>query len=242
MLKYNISKIERGIVRHVTIKPLSFDVYLPTLKIKKIPVVLLQNVPGLGTKGDIVNVKKGLARYKLVPKKQAAWGTWENIDNFADPASVVDELGLGLNITEECHPFDFLNRVSVDFAVQVHEQDDTLLIYPLFEELSQQHEVDLLIHQISLAKPILTTGNHSVSVKLNFKDGARTYNLQLDVKSIANANIKKEKKDRSEKFRIAAKEFFQAIEGAETTYGEIFKKDLPEETPTESFDGKYISD
>ena len=80
---------------------------------KYIPVVLLQDIPSLGVKGQVVDVKRGksimqfsgdiflnllffvfsegYARTVLFPRKLAVTGSmWENIDEFADPKLMED--------------------------------------------------------------------------------------------------------------------------------------------------------
>lgn len=47
-----------------------------------IPIILLENIPNWGDKGEIVKVKRGFARNYLIPQKKAVYATDDNKENI----------------------------------------------------------------------------------------------------------------------------------------------------------------
>lgn len=142
-----------------------------------IPVVLLDTLRGLGRKGQIVHVKRGYARHHLVPKGFAVLGTWENIDEFADPELVEDLALKGREVAERGRlPFDWIDDIRLRFVRSAREDQlstfaEPLSIYDILEELSAEHELDLLPGNVDLSEDGLAdVGEHEVNVRVPFRN------------------------------------------------------------------------
>ncbi|XP_014669942.1 PREDICTED: 39S ribosomal protein L9, mitochondrial-like isoform X2 [Priapulus caudatus] len=55
-----------------------------SVPLKPLEVLLVENVEGIGMKGDIVKVKLNLARDQLLPSGQAVYCSPENLEDYAD--------------------------------------------------------------------------------------------------------------------------------------------------------------
>eukprot|EP00913_Durusdinium_trenchii_P022294 g20947.t1 len=97
-----------------------------------VPVVLLESIRGVGVKGQIVHVKRGYARHVLVPKGLALFGTWENIDEHADPELIADPTIKARVATERGQlPFDWVDDVRLRFVRPAREDQAMLLLEPV---------------------------------------------------------------------------------------------------------------
>jgi large subunit ribosomal protein L9 len=159
----------------------------------KIPVVLLKDVPGLGPKGAIVDVKRGHARNCLVPSGQAVYGTiWENIDEYADPELLNKEnVAKAGETLKRAVPFEWLNNVRIEFQRDVVSPGSSTLSDPIsmtdiLKAMSSQEEIDLLPSQISISDgQIRTVGRHVVDIALVLNVGSFKYQFSVDVKDKA---------------------------------------------------------
>eukprot|EP00930_Biecheleria_cincta_P027289 TRINITY_DN19172_c0_g2_i1.p1 TRINITY_DN19172_c0_g2~~TRINITY_DN19172_c0_g2_i1.p1 ORF type:complete len:277 (-),score=58.15 TRINITY_DN19172_c0_g2_i1:109-909(-) len=159
----------------------------------QIPVVLLESVRGIGQKGQIVSVKRGYARHFLVPKGLAAFGTWENIDAYADPALIDDPTLKARVATERGQlPFDWVDDIRLRFVRWAREDHLSILLEPLsawdvLEELSARHELDLLPSNLDLPQGgIQQVGLHEVTARIPFRtpeSAAGKYTFLVDVLS-----------------------------------------------------------
>jgi large subunit ribosomal protein L9 len=130
-------------------------------------IILLENVPNLGSIGDLVKVKPGYARNYLLPRKLGAVATPENVKQFEHQKRVVaqrmDKLKKG---AEELKIK--LEATSIQLARQVGEEDK------LFGSVTARDIADALTDAgfdvdrkaIELEAPIKTQGVFQVSVKL----------------------------------------------------------------------------
>ena len=130
-------------------------------------IILLENVPNLGSIGDLVKVKPGYARNYLLPRKLGAVATPENVKQFEHQKRVVaqrmDKLKKG---AEELKIK--LEATSLQLARQVGEEDK------LFGSVTARDIADALTDAgfdvdrkaIELEAPIKTQGVFQVSVKL----------------------------------------------------------------------------
>ncbi|CAJ1452382.1 unnamed protein product [Effrenium voratum] len=170
----------------------------------QVPVVLLQTVRGVGVKGQIVHVKRGYARHTLVPKGLAAFGTWENIDAYADPALIADPTLKARVASDRGQlPFDWVDDVQLRFVRPAREDQLTLLMEPvsvwdILEDLSADHELDLLPNNLDLPDAgISQVGVHEVPVRIAFRNpesAAGKYTIMVDIvsKQSQDAEIQKE--------------------------------------------------
>merc|ERR1719387_1380638 len=117
---------------------------------------MLQSVRGVGAKGQMVSVRRGYARHFLVPKGLAVFGTWENIDEYADPRLVEDPSLRGQAVAERGRlPFDWVGDIQLRFVRWAREEDPAALrqpvsVWDLLQELSVHHELDLLPSNLEL--------------------------------------------------------------------------------------------
>ncbi|CAE7515604.1 rplI [Symbiodinium necroappetens] len=157
----------------------------------QVPVVLLQTIRGVGTKGQIVHVRRGYARHVLVPKGLAAFGTWENIDAFADPTLIADPTLKARAATERGQlPFDWVGDVRLRFVRPAREDQSMALLEPVskwdvLEDLSTNHELDLLPGNLDIPDGGLNrAGLHEVAVSIPFRNpetAAGKYTILVDV-------------------------------------------------------------
>merc|ERR1712113_1350845 len=140
-------------------------------------VVMLSSVRGVGRKGQIVNVKRGFARHHLVPKGLAVFGTWENIDSYADP-TLVEDATLKARVQAERGrlPFDWVDDIRLKFVRWAREDNLASLLEPitmwdLLEEVSENHELDLLPGNVDMPEGgISDVGTHQVPVRIAFRN------------------------------------------------------------------------
>ena len=142
-------------------------------------VLLLDNIENIGKRGEVKEVKNGLARNFLLPKKLALRATDHNIRAWE---SRLNSLKLkDAKIVEDTQAIaDGLNTVEISIAVKAGEEDK------LFGSVTTQHISDSLKEQgyevdrktIQLAEPIKTLGNFDIPIKLHPEV---TANIKLDV-------------------------------------------------------------
>lgn len=158
-----------------------------------VPCVMLQTVRGLGKKGQIVHVKRGYARHYLVPKSLAVFGTWENIDAYADPELVEDPTLRGRVAAERGRlPFDWVDDIRLRFVRWARDDHLSTLLDPItpwdvLAELSSGHELDLLPGNLDMPDGgISRIGVHDVPVRIPFRSAesaAGRYTILVDVVS-----------------------------------------------------------
>jgi large subunit ribosomal protein L9 len=142
-------------------------------------VLLLDNIENIGKRGEVKEVKNGLARNFLLPKKLALRATdhnikaWENRLNslkLKDAKIVGDAQAIA----------DTLNTVEISITVKAGEEDK------LFGSVTTQNISDSLKEKgfevdrkaIILSEPIKTLGNFDIPIKLHPEV---TANIKLDV-------------------------------------------------------------
>ncbi len=131
-------------------------------------VLLLDNIENIGKRGEVKEVKNGLARNFLLPKKLALRATEHNIrtwENRLNSLKLKDA-----KIVEDAQAIaDTLNAVAVSIAVKAGEEDK------LFGSVTTQHISDSLKEKgfevdrktILLSEPIKTLGSFDVPIKLH---------------------------------------------------------------------------
>ncbi len=131
-------------------------------------VLLLDNIENIGKRGEVKEVKNGLARNFLLPKKLALRATEHNIRTWE---SRLNSLKLkDAKIVEDAQAIaDTLNAVAVSIAVKAGEEDK------LFGSVTTQHIADSLKEKgfeidrktILLSEPIKSLGSFDVPIKLH---------------------------------------------------------------------------
>eukprot|EP00921_Rhytidocystis_pertsovi_P008937 GHVQ01014489.1.p1 GENE.GHVQ01014489.1~~GHVQ01014489.1.p1 ORF type:complete len:221 (+),score=10.30 GHVQ01014489.1:208-870(+) len=162
-----------------------------------LPVVLLKNVIGVGTKGDMVYVKRGYARHVLFPRGLAVAGTWENIDNHATidqqhEGGVIDISSTG-SMVSECHSFDWVDSLVVRLHCRTVSNtgllEEPVSLWRILQVISEKHHLDLLPQNIvgfennksDMNEGITHPGIHRLSVLIPFKSHSGKYTISVKV-------------------------------------------------------------
>ena len=142
-------------------------------------VLLLDNIENIGKRGEVKEVKNGLARNFLLPKKLALRATDHNIkawENRLNSLKLKD-----VKIVEDVQAIaDALNTIEISIVVKAGEEDK------LFGSVTTQNISDSLKEKgfevdrktIILSEPIKTLGNFDIPIKLHPEV---TANIKLDV-------------------------------------------------------------
>jgi large subunit ribosomal protein L9 len=144
-------------------------------------VILIDEIRGLGTRGDIVSVKDGYARNFLIPKKLAREATPGNLKSVEqerkkwallanqekETAQKAAERVKGTKVRVEKRVGD---NGQLFGSVTANEIADALLA----------KGIDVDKRRIELAHPIKTLGTHDVEVRLH-----RDVNAQIQVEVVA---------------------------------------------------------
>ena len=131
-------------------------------------VILTEDVPKLGSAGDVVRVKPGYGRNYLIPQGKAMLATRGRVSELEHKKRVVEErerkLIAGLQETASR-----LAAADVTFAVQAGEEGKlfgSVTTADIAERLGEAgFEVDR--RRVDLAEPIKQIGEHEVSIRLH---------------------------------------------------------------------------
>ncbi|KAI9987683.1 hypothetical protein PInf_023727 [Phytophthora infestans] len=137
----------------------------------RVNMVLKEDVPKLGFRGDEVSVKAGYARNFLYPEKLAVYATNANREKFKVDKESVDE-----TLLEKEHELeaiiDGLSNIEVVFKrhtaakteVKLHSEVNAQNISDMLEK---QHGLIVGVARIDLPTPIKTLGEHTVKVRVD---------------------------------------------------------------------------
>jgi ribosomal protein L9 len=161
----------------------------------QIPVVLVKDVLGIGSSGDIVHVKRGLARNNLVASGLAVYGTrWDNIDRFAAIKSVDEDVAnRGNSMSLDRSPMDWIGKIELNFTRDTHViAAKAYLVQPItlrevLMSLSIQEHVDFLPAQVVAfpTKGIEKVGNHSITLSLSLDNRTQQFSFVVMIKDKA---------------------------------------------------------
>jgi large subunit ribosomal protein L9 len=130
-------------------------------------VILLQDVEGLGSAGDIVNVKPGYARNFLTPRGLALRASKRNLAVAEEKKRVSEARKARLNKVNQ-DLADSLNKVEITIEMQVGEEEKlfgSVTTQDIHKSLSEKGiEVDR--HIIDLDEPIKALGVYDVPIKV----------------------------------------------------------------------------
>ena len=131
-----------------------------------VQVVLTQDLPNLGSSGDLVKVKPGFARNFLVPRGLAAVATRNNVKRIEHEKRVAQARALKQRAAAEELAAKFA-KVTVTIAAQVGEEDKlygSITSRDIEEALAAQgFEID---RRKILMDPIKALGSHKVAIKI----------------------------------------------------------------------------
>lgn len=127
----------------------------------RLSIILIEDVPNLGTKGQLVKVKHGYGRNWLLPMKKAVYATPDNIRYYN--AWEMKE-GEGPSMTESVKNVLSTKSLSMEREPEskwaLREQD-------LSTALRKQLQLHVPLDCIEIDSPIVSIGEHVFHVRLN---------------------------------------------------------------------------
>jgi large subunit ribosomal protein L9 len=131
-------------------------------------VILLQDVEGLGSAGDIVNVKPGYARNYLAPRGLALRASKRNLAVAEEKKRVSESRKARLDkVNQELA--DALEKIELTIEMQVGEEEKlfgSVTTQDLHKALAEQ-DIEVERHNILLDEPIKALGVYDVPVKVS---------------------------------------------------------------------------
>lgn len=131
-------------------------------------VLLLQDVKGLGKKGDICEVKDGYGRNFLVGKGLADFATNEVINRYKATQKKVAEMA-----AEEKSLMEMTAKKISEIAVKIIQKVGAngslygaITKEDIAEALAKEHRIEIDKKTIELKSPIKSTGIYEVEIKL----------------------------------------------------------------------------
>ena len=132
-------------------------------------VILLQDVKKLGKKGDIVEVSEGSGRNFLLPRKLAAPGTSENI-NDAKQKKAAAAHKAQVASDEAVILASQLKKVELTIPVKVGEGGKifgTVTGKDVSEAAQRQYQLDLDKKKVEIKNPIKALGTYEVIIHVH---------------------------------------------------------------------------
>ncbi|OWZ17097.1 Transmembrane protein [Phytophthora megakarya] len=137
----------------------------------RVDMVLKEDVPKLGFRGDEVSVKAGYARNFLYPEKLAVYATDANREKYKVDKESVDE-----TLLEKEHELEAivhrLSHIEVVFKRHTSAKTDVKLhsevnAQNISDMLEKQFDLIVGVARIDLPTPIKTLGEHTVKVRVD---------------------------------------------------------------------------
>jgi large subunit ribosomal protein L9 len=142
-------------------------------------VILIDEIRGLGGRGDVVTVKDGYARNFLIPKKLAREATPGNLKSVEQDRKKWDVLALQEK-TKAQKAADSVQGIKVTIQKRVGESGQlfgSVTANDIADALEAKG-IDVDKRRIELTHPIKTIGSHDVDVRLHREVSAR---IQVEV-------------------------------------------------------------
>jgi large subunit ribosomal protein L9 len=131
-------------------------------------VILTQDVPNLGSAGELVSVRPGFGRNYLVPRGMAVSATAANVHRLEHEKRVIAKKVAKERAGAEAEA-ERINVITLQFDRQVGEEDKmfgSVTSRDLAEQLKKAG-VEIDHRQIVLDQPIKALGKYEVQVKLS---------------------------------------------------------------------------
>jgi len=145
-------------------------------------VILLQDVKGSGTKGQIINVSDGHAKNFLLPRKLAAEATKAALNDWEKQKKTAEHKRQGeVNAAQELAAR--IEKAEIKIPMKVGEKGKmfgSVGAKEIAQAISSQAGIDIDRKKIVIDEPIKTVGIKKVSVKLYAE-----INAQLSVEIVA---------------------------------------------------------
>lgn len=141
-------------------------------------VILIENVPGLGAEADVVKVKAGYARNFLLPQGKAYEVTPVTLKKLNQlKAKRAEREARELNESEDLARKIGKLKVTLMLATgETGKAFGSITATDIAEKLKADHGMEIERHKIDLERPIKSTGEHEVPIKLHH-DVVATLNL-----------------------------------------------------------------
>ncbi len=141
-------------------------------------VILLKDVEGLGSAGDIVNVKPGYARNYLAPLGMALRASKRNLAVAEEKKNVAKARKERMNIANQ-ELADSLEKVELTIEMQVGEEEKlfgSVTTQDIHKALSEK-DLDIDRHKILLEEPIKALGVYNIPIKVSdeLQSGIKLY-------------------------------------------------------------------
>lgn len=131
-------------------------------------VILSENVKGLGSAGDVVNVSPGYGRNFLLPKKKAMLAQEKNIHLMEHTKKVIENRRKR-DFTDAKSLSEKLETISITIPKKVAEEEKifgSVSVLDIEKELKKEG-IEIDKNKITIEEPIKALGVYSVSVKLH---------------------------------------------------------------------------
>lgn len=143
-------------------------------------VLLIKEVPGLGTPGDVVEVRDGYARNYLLPKRLAVLPTPHELARFQKlreqyKAEVADRRTKAQMLAEKLQGAEFV------FPRRVHDENKlyaAVRAHDLAQAIAERFGVEIPVDHIQLA-PIHELGTYTVEIRL-YEDIKATVTVKVE--------------------------------------------------------------
>ncbi|RHY11557.1 hypothetical protein DYB37_003075 [Aphanomyces astaci] len=147
-------------------------VVLSSLPRHRVDVVLKEDVPKLGFRGDVVAVKAGYARNFLYPEKKAVYATKLNLAAYkVEKTSTLEE---GIDAEQERIREQIVKRLStVTLKFKRHcttpkpNTKSPVTAQNIVDKLESQLGIKVGIARVILPDPIKLVGNHNVKIRVD---------------------------------------------------------------------------
>ena len=131
-------------------------------------IILLNDYDGLGEAGDLVNVKEGFARNKLIPQGFAMRASTKNIASMEEKKRLIKKNELKETASKDAL-LKQLSKTEVTIEVQVGEEEKIFGSITSKDIQKSLEEKGIVIHKsaILLESPLTSLGIFHVSVHLS---------------------------------------------------------------------------
>jgi large subunit ribosomal protein L9 len=132
-------------------------------------VILLQDVKKLGKKGEIIEVSEGYGRNYLMPRKLAAPGTSENINDAKQKQAAAKHKAVVAN-DEAIVLASQLKKVELTIPVKVGEGGKifgAITGKNISDAAKEQYDLDLDKKKVEIKDPIKSLGSYDVLIRVH---------------------------------------------------------------------------
>jgi large subunit ribosomal protein L9 len=131
-------------------------------------VILKEDVPDLGSVGEIVNVKNGYARNYLIPQSLAVQASIKNLRQLEHQKKLIESHKS--RVKKDAHVMaEDIEKISCTIPMLVGEQDKLFgsVTSKDIEEALAQEGINISRKRIILEEPIKSLGVYTVDVRLH---------------------------------------------------------------------------